>query len=96
MGQEEKEAGQHDVRSVIVHSPVGAGQQAQPQRGDGNGYGPIGTAMAAARGGTRQSWQREGGGDGDRGGGRERASEMNNRVNDKMWEYHLASRRPQR
>jgi hypothetical protein len=58
MGQEEKEAGQHDVRSVAVHSPVGAGQQAQPRRGDGNGDGPSGTAMAAARGGTRQSWQR--------------------------------------
>ena len=65
MGQKEKEAGQHDVRSVVAHSPVGAGQQAQPRRGDGNGDGPIGTAMAAARGGTRQSWQREGGGDGD-------------------------------
>jgi hypothetical protein len=62
MGQEKKEAGQHDVRSV---SPVGAGQQAQPRQGDGNGDGPSGTAMAAARGGTRQSWQREGGGDGD-------------------------------
>jgi hypothetical protein len=35
------------------------------------------TAMVAARGGTRQSCQREGGGDGDRGGGREHASEMN-------------------
>ena len=65
MGQEEKEAGQHDVRSVVVHSPVGAGQQAQPWRGDGNGDGPSGTAMAAARGGMRHSWQREGGGDGD-------------------------------
>jgi hypothetical protein len=31
MRQEEKEAGQHDVRSVVVHSPVGAGQQAQPR-----------------------------------------------------------------
>ena len=80
MWQEKKEAGQHDVRNVVAHSPMGAGQQAQPRRGDGNGDGPIGTAMAAARGGTRQSWQREGGGDGDRGGGRERASEMNNRV----------------
>ena len=53
MGQEEKEAGQHDVRSVVVHSPVGAGQQAQPRRGDGNGNGdgngdgPSSTAMAA-------------------------------------------------
>ncbi len=37
MGQEEKEAAQHDVRSVVVHSPVGAGQQAQPRQGDGNG-----------------------------------------------------------
>ena len=65
MGQEEKEAGQHDVRSVVVHSPVGAGQQAQPRRGDGNGDGPSGTAVVAAREGTRQSWQQEGGGDGD-------------------------------
>jgi hypothetical protein len=45
MGQEEKEAGQHDVRSVVTHSSVGAGQQAQPRRGDGNGDGPIGTAI---------------------------------------------------
>ena len=67
MGQKEKEAGQHDVRSVVVHSPVGASQQAQPRRsnGNGDGDGPSGTAMAAARGGMRQSWQREGGGDGD-------------------------------
>jgi hypothetical protein len=56
MEQEKKEAGQHDVRSVVAHSPVGAGQQAQPRRGDGSGDdGPSGTAMAAARGGTRQS-----------------------------------------
>ncbi len=51
MGQEKKEAGQHDVRSVVAHGPVGAGQQAQPRRGDGSGDGPSGTAMAAARGG---------------------------------------------
>jgi len=58
MGQEEKEAGQHDVRSVVVHSPaVGAGQQAKPRRGDGNGDDPSGTSMAAERGGTRQSCQ---------------------------------------
>jgi hypothetical protein len=52
------------VGSVVVHSPVGVGQQAQPRRGDGDGDGPSGTAMAVARGGTRQ-WRREGGGDGD-------------------------------
>ena len=36
-----------------------------PRQGDGNGDGSSGTAMVAARGGTRQSWQQEGGGDGD-------------------------------
>ena len=54
----EGEAVQHDVGSVVDHSPVGVGQQAQPRRGDGNGDGPGGTAMAEVRGGTWQ-WRRE-------------------------------------
>ena len=55
---------EHDVVSVVDHSPVGVGQQAQPRKGDGKGNGPGGTAMVEARGGTRQ-WRWGGCGNGD-------------------------------
>ncbi len=60
MGQEKKEAGQHDIRSVIVHSPVGAGQHAQPP----------GKAMAMVMALAAQQWRRQGGGRGNHDSGR--------------------------